>query len=273
MGLPGDRLLRALGSLRHPDDFGMVDALHNAGIGVIVDWVPAHFPNDEFALRRVRRHAALRARRSAPGTHPDWGTLIFDFGRLEVRNFLVANALFWLDRYHVDGLRVDAVASMLSLDYSRKAGEWQPNQYGGNENRGDRLPARGQRACRGLHPGVVTIAEESTAFEGVTRRPRAALASVSSGTWAGCTTRWTTTRKDPIHRHWHHDQLTFPRLYMNSEHFVLLLSHDEVVHGKGAHRQDARRRVAELANLRCLWATSSPNRARSCCSWAASWRH
>ena len=118
-----------------PDDFRyLVDTLHQAGIGVIVDWVPAHFPRDDWALARIRRHAAVRARRPAAGEHPDWGTLVFNYGRSEVRNFLVANAIYWLEEFHIDGLRVDAVASMLYLDYSRQDGEWTPNKYGGREN-------------------------------------------------------------------------------------------------------------------------------------------
>jgi 1,4-alpha-glucan branching enzyme len=220
-----------------PDDFrAMVDILHNAEIGVILDWVPAHFPNDDFALRlfdgtHLYEHADPRR-----GTHPDWGTLIFDFGRPEVRNFLVANALFWFDRYHLDGLRVDAVASMLYLDYSRKKGEWQPNQYGGNEN----LEAIGflrevNEKAYGRYPGVVTIAEESTAFPGVTRPTY--LGGLGFGFkwdmgWMHDTLAY--FHEDPVHRRFHHNRLTFRALYMHTEHFVLPLSHDEVVHGKGS---------------------------------------
>ncbi|MGI8658899.1 MAG: 1,4-alpha-glucan branching enzyme, partial [Candidatus Limnocylindria bacterium] len=154
-----------------PDHFrAMVDALHNAEIGVILDWVPGHFPNDDFALRLFDGTPLYEHPDPRRGTHPDWGTLIFDFGRPEVRNFLVANALFWFDRYHVDGLRVDAVASMLYLDYSRKKGEWPPNQYGGNENlEAIAFLREVNEKAYGRYPGIVTIAEESTAFPGVTR--------------------------------------------------------------------------------------------------------
>ena len=241
-----------------PDDFrAMVDALHNAGIGVIVDWVPAHFPNDEFALREFDGTPLYEHADPRRGTHPDWGTLIFDFGRPEVRNFLVANALFWLDRYHIDGLRVDAVASMLYLDYSRKAGQWQPNQYGGNENLEAIAFLRevNERAY-GLHPGIVTIAEESTAFPGVTRPTY--LGGLGFGFkwdmgWMHDTLAY--FHEDPVHRRYHHNRLTFRGLYLHTEHFVLPLSHDEVVHGKGSllgkMPGDEWQR---FANLRCLLA-------------------
>jgi 1,4-alpha-glucan branching enzyme len=220
-----------------PDDFAaMVDTLHTAGIGVIVDWVPAHFPNDDFALRRFDGTPLYEHADPQRGEHPDWGTLIFDFGRREVRNFLVANALFWLDRYHIDGLRVDAVASMLYLDYSRKAGEWTPNQFGGNENldaiaflreTNERVYAR--------FPGVITIAEESTAFPGITRPTY--LGGMGFGFkwdmgWMHDTLKYFS--EDPVHRRYHHDKLTFRGLYQDTEQFVLPLSHDEVVHGKGS---------------------------------------
>jgi 1,4-alpha-glucan branching enzyme len=220
-----------------PDDFAaMVDTLHGAGIGVIVDWVPAHFPTDDFALRRFDGTALYEHADPQRGEHPDWGTLIFDFGRPEVRNFLVANALFWLDRYHIDGLRVDAVASMLYLDYSRKAGEWTPNVHGGRENleaiaflreTNERVYAR--------FPGAVTIAEESTAFPGITRPTY--LGGIGFGFkwdmgWMHDTLDY--FRHEPIHRRYHHDKLTFRGLYKDTEQFVLPLSHDEVVHGKGS---------------------------------------
>jgi 1,4-alpha-glucan branching enzyme len=220
-----------------PDDFrAMVDTLHNAGIGVIVDWVPAHFPTDDFALRQFDGTPLYEHPDPQRGEHPDWGTLIFDFGRPEVRNFLVANALFWLDRYHVDGLRVDAVASMLYLDYSRKAGEWTPNQYGGNENLDAIAFLREvNEKVYASHPGVVTIAEESTAFPGVSRPTY--LGGLGFGFkwdmgWMHDTLAY--FREDPVHRRYHHDKLTFRGLYMRTEHFVLPLSHDEVVHGKGS---------------------------------------
>ena len=167
----------------------------------------------------------------------DWGTLIFNYGRNEVRNFLIANALFWLDEYHIDGLRVDAVASMLYLDYSRKPGEWIPNGYGGREN----LEAiyflkRFNEVCYERHPGIMTIAEESTAWPGVSRPDAisAASASASSGTWAGCTTSSPTWRRTRSFRRFHQGDITFSLIYAFHEHFVLVLSHDEVVHGKGS---------------------------------------
>jgi 1,4-alpha-glucan branching enzyme len=241
-----------------PEDFrAMVDTLHGAGIGVILDWVPAHFPTDDFALRRFDGTALYEHADPRRGQHPDWGTLIFDYGRPEVRNFLVANALFWLDRYHVDGLRVDAVASMLYLDYSRKRGEWLPNQYGGNENLEaiSFLREMNERVY-GRFPGVVTVAEESTAFPGVSRPTY--LGGLGFGFkwdmgWMHDTLAY--FREDPVHRRYHHDKLTFRGLYMGTEHFVLPLSHDEVVHGKGSllgkmPGDDWQR----FANLRCLLA-------------------
>ncbi|HEX2194989.1 MAG TPA: 1,4-alpha-glucan branching protein GlgB [Candidatus Limnocylindria bacterium] len=241
-----------------PDDFrAMVDTLHNAGIGVIVDWVPAHFPTDEFALRQFDGTPLYEHPDPRLGEHPDWGTLIFDFGRPEVRNFLVANALFWLDRYHVDGLRVDAVASMLYLDYSRKAGEWAPNRYGGNENLEAIafLREMNERVYR-LHPGAVTIAEESTAFPGVSRPTY--LGGLGFGFkwdmgWMHDTLAY--LREDPVHRRDHHDKLTFRGLYLHTEHFVLPLSHDEVVHGKGSLlRKMPGDEWQRFANLRALLA-------------------
>jgi 1,4-alpha-glucan branching enzyme len=239
-----------------PDDFAaMIDTLHGAGIGVLVDWVPAHFPADDYALRRFDGTPLYEHPDPKRGTHPDWGTLIFDYGRPEVRNFLVANALFWLDRYHIDGLRVDAVASMLYLDYSRKAGEWTPNQFGGNEN----LEAIGflremnERVYRAF-PGIITVAEESTAFSGVSRPTY--LGGLGFGFkwdmgWMHDTLEY--FAHDPIHRRYHHNRLTFRALYMHTEHFVLPLSHDEVVHGKGSllgkMPGDEWQR---FANLRCL---------------------
>ncbi|HYM52840.1 MAG TPA: 1,4-alpha-glucan branching protein GlgB [Candidatus Dormibacteraeota bacterium] len=220
-----------------PDDFrAMVDALHNAEIGVIVDWVPAHFPTDDFALRGFDGTPLYEHADPRRGSHPDWGTLIFDFGRLEVRNFLVANALFWLDRYHIDGLRVDAVASMLYLDYSRTKGQWEPNRYGGNENLEAIAFLRElNEKVYGRHPGTFTIAEESTAFPGVTRPTY--LGGLGFGFkwdmgWMHDTLAY--FHEDPIHRPYHHHRLTFRGLYMHTEHYVLPLSHDEVVHGKGS---------------------------------------
>jgi 1,4-alpha-glucan branching enzyme len=239
-----------------PDDFaGMVDTLHQAGIGVIVDWVPAHFPADDFALRRFDGTELYEHPDPTRGRHPDWGTLIFDYGRPQVRNFLVANALFWIDRYHVDGLRVDAVASMLYLDYSRKKGEWTPNQFGGNENLEAIAFLRevNEQVYR-LFTGAVTIAEESTAFSGVSRPTY--LGGLGFGFkwdmgWMHDTLDY--FRRDPIHRRYHHDRLTFRGLYLHTEHYVLPLSHDEVVHGKGSLFNkmpgDEWRRFANLRNL------------------------
>jgi 1,4-alpha-glucan branching enzyme len=220
-----------------PDDFKyLVDRCHQSGIGVILDWAPAHFPRDRFALAefdgtRLYEHADPRQ-----GEHPDWGTLVFNYGRTEVREFLVASGLFWLDRYHVDGLRVDAVASMLYLDYSRPPGAWVPNRFGGRENVDavETLRALNDRV-RAEFPGVVTIAEESTSWPGVTRP------AASGG--LGFSLKWNmgwmhdTLRhlgRDPVHRRHHHDELTFSLWYAFDEAFVLPLSHDEVVHAKGS---------------------------------------
>jgi 1,4-alpha-glucan branching enzyme len=218
-----------------PDDFRfLVDTCHRAGIGVVIDWVPGHFPKDDFALRRFDGTALYEHEDPRLGEHPDWGTLIFNYERHEVRNFLIANALYWLREFHVDGLRVDAVASMLYLDYSRQPGEWLPNPYGGKENIGaiDFLRATNE-IIRQEQPGCITVAEESTAWAGVTR-------PVSEG-GLGFTFKWNmgwmhdTLKyfgKDPIHRKHHHDELTFAMLYEYSERFIMPLSHDEVVHGK-----------------------------------------
>jgi len=220
-----------------PDDFAaMVDTLHRAGIGVFLDWVPAHFPNDEFALRQFDGTELYEHADPQRGAHPDWGTLVFDFGRPEVRNFLVANALFWLDHYHVDGLRVDAVASMLYLDYSRKAGEWTPNVNGGRENLEALAFLREMNErVYATFPGVVTIAEESTAFPGITRPVQ--LGGVGFGFkwdlgWMHDTLDYFS--HEPMKRPAHHELITFRTLYKDSESFVLPLSHDEVVHGKGS---------------------------------------
>jgi 1,4-alpha-glucan branching enzyme len=218
-----------------PDDFRfLVDTLHRAGIGVILDWVPAHFPRDDFALRRFDGTALFEHEDPRRGEHPDWGTLIFNYGRNEVRSFLISNALYWLREFHVDGLRVDAVASMLYLDYSRKAGEWLPNPQGGRENLEAILFLRElNEAVRVEEPACITIAEESTAWPGVTQ-------PVASG-GLGFTFKWNMgwmhdtlgyLARDPIHRRHHQEEITFAMLYEHSEHFVNPLSHDEVVHGK-----------------------------------------
>ena len=219
-----------------PDEFKfLVDALHNAGIGVILDWVPAHFPKDEWALAKFDGTALYEHADPRLGEHPDWGTLIFNFGRNEVRNFLVASALYWLTEYHIDGLRVDAVASMLYLDYSREDGQWLPNINGGRENlEAVQLLQEATSTAYKTHPGIMMIAEESTAWSGVT--------ADTSGGGLGFGFKWNMgwmhdtlqyLQHEPIHRVYHHNELTFSILYAWSENFMLPLSHDEVVHGKG----------------------------------------
>ncbi len=241
-----------------PDDFRyLVDQLHQNDIGVLLDWVPAHFPKDDYALRRFDGTALYEHDDPRLGEHPDWGTLIFNYGRNEVRNFLIANALFWIDEFHVDGLRVDAVASMLYLDYSRKPGEWISNEYGGRENL-DAIAFLKQfnQTIANECPGAITIAEESTSWPAVT-------APVKDG-GLGFTFKWNMGwmhdtleyfSLDPIHRRFHHDKLTFAMLYEYSERFIMPLSHDEVVHLKGAlfHKMPGDE-WQKLANLRLLLA-------------------
>jgi 1,4-alpha-glucan branching enzyme len=223
--------------LGSPDDFRyLVDALHRAGIGVIMDWVPAHFPKDDWALARFDGDPLYEPGDERRATHPDWGTYTFDFARTEVRNFLVANAVYWCEEFHIDGLRVDAVASMLYLDYSRDSGQWEPNQYGGREDLAamaflQEMNATVYRRC----PGVVTIAEESTAWGGVTRP------TDTGGLGFGL--KWNMgwmhdsleyVAHEPVHRKYHHHEMTFSMVYAYSENYVLPISHDEVVHGKQA---------------------------------------
>jgi 1,4-alpha-glucan branching enzyme len=220
-----------------PDNFQFfVNALHEAGIGVIIDWVPAHFPRDDWALARFDGTALYEHEDPRKGEHQDWGTLIFNYGRHEVSNFLTANALFWCDRYHVDGLRVDAVASMLYLDYSRAEGEWVPNQYGGRENlEAIEFLKKFNYLTHTENPGVVTIAEESTAWPLVTRPPYLGGLGFSfkwNMGWMHDTLTYFS--RDPVYRKYHQNDLTFAMLYHHNENFILPLSHDEVVHGKGS---------------------------------------
>ncbi|MPQ97362.1 1,4-alpha-glucan branching protein GlgB [Modestobacter sp. I12A-02628] len=245
-----------------PDDLRyFIDTAHQAGLGVIVDWVPAHFPKDAWALARFDGTALYEHGDPRRGEQPDWGTLVFDFGRSEVRNFLVANALFWAKEFHIDGIRVDAVASMLYLDYSRNDGEWSPNVHGGRENL--EAVAFLQEMNATLYrevPGIMTIAEESTAWPGVTRATH--LGGLGFGFkwnmgWMHDSLGY--VEKQPVHRVYHHNQLTFSLVYAYSENYVLPISHDEVVYGKGSLlRKMPGDRWQQLANLRAylayMWA-------------------
>jgi len=219
----------------NPDDLKyLIDVCHQNGIGVILDWVPAHFPKDDFALARFDGTALYEHEDSRLGEHPDWGTYIFNYGRNEVKNFLIANAVYWLKEFHADGLRIDAVASILYLDYSRKEGEWIPNKYGGNENlEAIEFLKHMNSVIHDYYPDALIIAEESTAWGGVTKP--------ISENGLGFTYKWNMgwmndflsyMSKDPIHRKYHHNELTFSMLYAYSEKYILVLSHDEVVHGK-----------------------------------------
>ena len=244
--------------LGSPDDFRyFVDHLHSRGLGVIIDWVPAHFPKDDWALARFDGTALYEHEDPRLGDHPDWGTHVFNYGRYEVRNFLVANALYWLHEFHIDGLRVDAVASMLYRDYSRQSGQWVPNEHGGRENyEAIEFLQELNTVVHGQLPGVLTIAEESTSWPKVS-------APVHHG-GLGFTHKWNMgwmhdtldyLGRDPVHRKYHHRELTFGLLYAFSEHFVLPLSHDEVVHGKGSLLgKMAGDDWQQFANLRALYA-------------------
>ncbi|WP_121256331.1 1,4-alpha-glucan branching protein GlgB [Nocardioides ferulae] len=245
-----------------PDGFRLlVDRLHQAGIGVILDWVPGHFATDEWALARFDGTPLYEDPNPQRGWHKEWGSHIFNFGRHEVRNFLYANAIYWLEEFHADGLRVDGVASMLYLDYSREEGEWSPNKYGGRENLEavQFLQEMNATVYRRV-PGAVTIAEESTSWPGVTRP--------TSDNGLGFGFKWNMgwmhdslgyMQRDPVHRSWHHGEMTFSMVYAWSENYMLPISHDEVVHGKGSLlRKMPGDRWQQLANLRAylgfMWA-------------------
>ncbi|MEU5518976.1 1,4-alpha-glucan branching enzyme [Streptomyces griseoaurantiacus] len=251
-----------------PDDFKyLIDALHRAGIGVLMDWVPAHFPRDAWALAEFDGRPLYEPADPLRAAHPDWGTLEFDYGRNEVRNFLVANAVYWCEEFHIDGLRVDAVASMLYLDYSREPGRWTPNEHGGRENLDavaflQEMNATVYRRC----PGVVTVAEESTAWDGVTRATDHQGPGGFGGLGFGL--KWNMgwmhdsldyMSHDPVHRKYHHNEMTFSMVYAYSENYVLPISHDEVVHGKGSLVSKMpgdwwRQRADERAYLGFMWA-------------------
>ncbi len=247
-----------LSTMGSPDDFRyFVDKLHRNGIGVILDWVPAHFPRDDWALARFDGTALYEHEDPRRGSHPDWGTLVFNLGRTEVRNFLLANALFWLREYHADGIRVDAVASMLYLDYSRKEGEWVPNAFGGRED----LDAVSflkefNELVHVREPGIISAAEESTAWPGISRPTY--VGGLGFGFkwnmgWMHDTLSY--FQREPVHRQYHHHDLTFSLVYAWNENFILPLSHDEVVHGKRSLLSKMPGdRWRQLANLRALYA-------------------
>ena len=240
-----------------PEDFHFfVDYLHQHGIGVLLDWVPAHFPKDEWALANFDGTELYEHPDPRRGEHKDWGTKIFNFGRNEVKNFLISSALYWIEEFHIDGIRVDAVASMLYLNYSREEGEWEPNQYGGNENLEAVQFLQHLNSVIGTnHPGVLMIAEESTSWPQVSRPTYLGGLGFSmkwNMGWMHDTLDY--FGHDPVHRHFHHDKLTFGMLYSFSENFVLPFSHDEVVHGKGSMiGKMSGDRWQQFANLRLLY--------------------
>lgn len=234
----------------------MVDYLHRHDIGVILDWVPSHFPEDAFGLARFDGTALFEHEDPRKGFHPDWKSFIFNYDRHEVRSFLISSALYWLDEYHIDGLRVDAVASMLYLDYSRQPGEWIPNEYGGRENLGAIHFLRQLNDAAHVHcPGVLMIAEESTAWPGVTKPTHEGGLGFDfkwDMGWMNDTLEY--FRQDPIYRKYHHEKLTFRSVYANAERYILSLSHDEVVHGKGSMiNKMAGDAWQRFANLRLLY--------------------
>ncbi len=233
-----------------------IDYCHQHGLGVILDWVPAHFPRDAHGLRQFDGTALYEHADPRQGEHPDWGTMVFNYDRNEVRNFLLANALFWLDKYHIDGLRVDAVASMLYLDYSREEGEWIPNAFGGRENLGAvSLLKEFNEKVHLEYPGVLTIAEESTAWGGVSRPTYLGGLGFSlkwNMGWMNDTLRY--MRHEPIHRKFHQDELTFSLIYAFTENSCLPLSHDEALHGKGSLLDQMPGDLwQKFANLRLLY--------------------
>ena len=233
-----------------------IDYCHMHGLGVIIDWVPAHFPKDGHGLAKFDGTHLYEHADPKQGYHPDWDTLIFNYGRSEVRNFLISNAMFWFEKYHIDGIRVDAVASMLYLDYSRKEGEWVPNRFGGRENlEAIEFLKTMNEQVHGAFPGTLTIAEESTAWGGVSRPTYCGGLGFSikwNMGWMNDTLRY--FRNDPIHRKFHHDELTFSLIYAFSENFMLPFSHDEVVHGKGALLDQMPGDLwQKFANLRLLY--------------------
>ena len=235
MGIPSNRIFAPTSRYGTPQDFQyLIDTLHKNNIGIIIDWVPGHFPKDAFGLAKFDGTALYEHADPRQGEHQDWGTLIFNYGRNEVRNFLICNALFWIDKFHIDGLRVDAVASMLYLNYSRKEGEWIPNRYGGKENiEAIEFLRSVNDLVHQYYPGVITIAEESTSF-GRVSQPTQAYGLGFDFKW---NMGWmhdvlSYCQEDPIFRKYHHNKMTFAMLYQYSENFINVFSHDEIVYGK-----------------------------------------
>ncbi len=249
-----------------PDEFrAFVDRCHQRGVGVILDWVPAHFPKDAHGLARFDGTALYEHDDPRQGEHADWGTLIFNYGRNEVRNFLISNAMFWFQEYHLDGLRVDAVASMLYLDYSREDGQWIPNRYGGRENiEAIEFLKQLNEICYEENPGIMTLAEESTAFPGVSRPVDAGGLGFGfkwNMGWMNDSLNY--MAHEPVHRKYHHGTATFSMIYAYHENYILVLSHDEVVHGKGALVQKMPGdRWQQMANVRFFlaWMFAHPGK-------------